>query len=206
MTFDLVSFDVQGTLTDAAFGDAFWLDVLPGLYAARHGLEISEAKRQLREQFVAMGPYDARYYSVRRWLDGLRTGLQPSDVFPLLGSEPRFFQEFVPLLEDLQGRCRLIAFSSTTREFLARELGERARFFARTISSLDDLGIPGKPKAAYGRLAKEFGVDPARCLHVGDSLEMDVTNARQAGWKALHADKKRSRREIVEELRALTAL
>ena len=63
----LISFDLQGVVSDATFSDTFWLEELPKLYAKRHNVDVAVAKRSLGDMFKAMGKYDLRYYDDAYW-------------------------------------------------------------------------------------------------------------------------------------------
>jgi len=200
MTLRALSFDVQGTITDARFGDRFWREVLPLRYAEKNGLTVDAARAELAALFKEIGPYDIRYYSVDHWCDVL--GFTFVDVVPELGA-PQRYPEMIALLDELAPRVRLIATSSTTHGFLSLELGAAAGRFSRVYSSIDDFGIAGKPPELYSRIAKEEGVDPSELLHIGDDPVMDVENARKAGCAAFFFDKKEDRALVVDRLRTL---
>ena len=44
---DTVLLDMDGTLLDLRFDNWFWLELIPGRYAAAHGLELRRRRRQL---------------------------------------------------------------------------------------------------------------------------------------------------------------
>ena len=198
MKYDVVSFDMQGTLTDSAFSDEFWLEVLPQLYARRHNMPLERAKSELRDFFARIGKYDYRYYSLQYWLDEL--GISAQDALKRIESRPQFFDDTRLLLEELKDRVTPVIVTSATREFIERELGDNKKYFKAVYSTLDDLNIAGKPAEVYKRIAQSLRVPPCRILHVGDSKEMDVDNARTAGCATFFFDNRQPREVNMNEL------
>ncbi|MFH1638357.1 MAG: HAD family hydrolase [Candidatus Woesearchaeota archaeon] len=201
MKFDIISFDLQGTLSDSAFSDEFWLEILPKLYSKSKGIRLDEAKGELKERFKTYEKYDYRYYSFNYWMNELRLGLSFDEALSMISHKPHFFDDIRRLLEEIKGKARLIIISSTTKEFIEAELYGNRIYFDAVYSSIDDFGIAGKPKELYEEISKIYGVSPSRILHIGDCKEMDVKNAKMAGLEAFYLDKKLPRKEVIEKLR-----
>lgn len=198
MTYEVISFDLQGTLSDPAFSDEVWKVLLPQMYAEQNGLSTIEASETLCYQFQRMGRYDRRYYSFDDWL-------KPSDQIPKhfkrARASPSLFPEMKSLILKLKSNYPLLLFSATSRSFIQYELGELSHAFTWVISALDDLNCAGKPPSAYVQLAKMLSISPHRILHIGDDPLMDVENAQAAGWNAFHFN-----RAHFEQLCALLAI
>lgn len=199
MKYDVISFDLQGTLTDSTFSDEFWLEVLPQLYSRRHNMRLDRAKDELREIFARIGKYEYRYYSLQYWLDEL--GLSTVDALKHIKHRPRFFADTRKLIGELKNRVVLVIITSATTEFIDHELGDNKKYFKAIYSTLDDFNIPGKPAEVYARIAQDLGVPTNRILHIGDSKEMDVDNARRAGCATFFFDHKSPRDKNIRDLR-----
>jgi len=201
MKFDLISFDLQGTLSDGAFSDEFWLETLPLLYSQKKNIPLEEAKSELKKLFKAFGKYDYRYYSLQYWLKELEIGLKFDQIMKLMKNKPHFFEDGRELLKELKGKTPLIITSSTTNEFIKAELQGSEKYFDEIFSSLDHFNIPGKPKEVYQKIAKKLGVQNQRILHIGDSKGMDVDNAHKAGFRTFYFDNTLPRQVIMERLK-----
>jgi len=185
MPYKVISFDLQGTISDSAFSDAFWLELLPKLYAEKYHLTDDEAKKQLKEIFKSVGRYDRRYYAFEDWLKTLEVTIPWSELVKLVHHEPKLNSEMENLVLRLSETYPLLLFSATTRQFIDWELGKLAHAFTWIISAIDDLNCAGKPDEAYHRIAKRIGVQPHEIIHIGDDILMDVQHAKSAGWQAL---------------------
>ena len=62
MKYKVISFDMQGTLTDSSFSDEFWMETLPSLYSKSKNVSLKEAKKILKEKFKDYGVYDYRWF------------------------------------------------------------------------------------------------------------------------------------------------
>lgn len=184
--YEIVSFDLQGTISDAAFSDEFWLEILPRLYAEKYCVSLDESKQILKTHFKEVGRYDIRYYSYDYWLKKFEIDLSWDELLTHFNKNALVFPEMQTLILKLHKRCPLLLFSATTRQFIDHELGELKSAFRWVISALDDLKCAGKPKEAFVDIAKSLNVQPNKILHIGDDTLMDVENARLAGWNSFH--------------------
>src|SRR5262245_29712023 len=147
--FELVSFDLQGTLSDDAFSADLWLRALPELIARGRGLSFEAAKSHLLESSAAFGQYDYRYYSISYWLEEAGVEISFGDLMAMADPQPCVFPECIDLARELSRETKVIVLSATTRDVIDFELGESSREFDRVYSTLDNLGTPGKPAAIY---------------------------------------------------------
>lgn len=200
MKYRLLSFDLQGTLSGSAFSDEFWLETLPALYADNERISIVEAKEKLGREFAQFGTYDERYYSAAYWLKRLDVRATFSELVGRMRHQPHCFPDGIEFVARISKEIPVIITSSTTREFIALEIGGARQYIVAAYSSLDDFGIPGKPPALYAAIAARHGVRTEDILHVGDSREMDIENAMRAGCATFYFDKKIPRKQLFAEL------
>lgn len=201
MRYSIISFDLQGTLSESAFSDTFWLDLLPQLYSEKYRISVDESKRELKALFRQVGRYDKRYYSFDYWLKFLDVDLKWEELIQRVEIRPQLISEMRDLVLKLQSP--LLLFSATTHTFINHELGELKSAFSWVISAIDDLKFAGKPPAAYRQIASMLGVFPNEILHIGDDLLMDVENARSAGWDAFHMNPKINIEKNINQLEVI---
>lgn len=200
MVIKIISFDLQGTLSDVKFSDTFWFKTLPKLYAKKNKISLLNAKNVLKKRFIEYGKYDYRYYSVDYWMKELNLNMAFSQIKKLIGISPVFYKEGKDLISKLSKKYDLIIISSTTSDFINCELGKNKVYFKHIYSSIDDFGISGKPKKLYLKIAKELKVKPAEILHIGDSKEMDIINSKAAGYTTFFFDKNKPQKETYHKL------
>ncbi len=63
----------------------------------------------------------------------------------------------------------------------------RAGFSGKVLAS-GDLGIQKPDAEAFRALADELGLEPGRCVYVGDTPDVDIAGAMQAGFQAVWID------------------
>lgn len=194
---------MQGVLTDSAFSDEFWLETLPLLYAKSKKTDLERAKKILRRKFDEYGKYDYRYYSVNHWIKELNLKIGFDDIKKLIKNKPLFYKDIQKLLQNILGKFRIILISTTTYDFIESEIGENKKYFNKIYSTLDDFNIAGKTKDVYEKIARENKVLPLEILHVGDNKEMDVKNAKKAGFKTLFFDDTKPREENIKNLKTI---
>ena len=191
----VVSFDLQGTLTNSAWSNEFWQELLPQLFSRRYQIPLAEGKQQLGNRFRALTRNDPRYYSFDLWRDELDEHRPLGELFLLLRTRPLFYVEWLTLLKALKRHSvTLVILSATTREFIRAELGEHAVWFAHVFSSLDDFGVSGKPPAVFREMLKRVGGNPDSSFHIGDDELFDLRNPTTIGMGATHFKEQENRK------------
>jgi putative hydrolase of the HAD superfamily len=190
-----VTFDVGGTLIEP------WPSVghVYAEVAARHGLKTFSAE-QLNARFKAGWRTRKTFeHSRSEWAELV------DEVFAISPAEPfrdiffselydrfaepiawRVFEDVVPALSTLASRgIRLGVISNWDERLrgLLRKLKLNGYFATLTISR--EVGFPKPSRVIFRQAAAELDLQPNAILHIGDSLEMDVTGAKAAGFQAL---------------------
>jgi len=201
MKYTIIAFDLQGTLSDSAFSDEFWMETLPLLYSKHNKLSLAQAKEELKAKFKEYGKYDYRYYSVDYWLKELNLELKFNEICKLIKSKPHFYEDSLELIKEFNKEATLMILSSTTTDFIKTELGKNKRYFKHIFSSIDYFNIPGKPKELYLKIAQNLNISPTKIIYIGNDPEMDITNAKAGGYDTYFFDNNRSREENIRELK-----
>lgn len=205
MTYSVISFDLQGTLSDSEFSDEFWLELLPALYTEHHTLTLADSKQVLWQQFTAMGKYDRRYYCPQYWINELCPESSIDEVFSRLSSKPFLYDQAIELIRELSQQIPLIILSTTTNSFIKCELREAETYFQHVFSCIDSFDTAGKTSAIFEKVASILNVSPSNLLHIGDCKEMDISNAQAAGWHTYFLDKKLPLEIRFEQLKSFLA-
>jgi HAD superfamily hydrolase (TIGR01493 family) len=188
----IISFDLDGTLVDAKYGDMVWNHGIPEEYAKKYGMSFDEARTAVMDQYRTVGDSDLLWYEIDHWLK--RFGLQVS-ADDLLGR----YETFIKLLPGvtevvryLKGRYVLVVASNAARIFVEKELEytDLAHYFNHIISATTDYRIVKKEPDFYRKLCANLGVSQEDIVHVGDHRIFDFEVPSGLGIEAYHfADK-----------------
>jgi putative hydrolase of the HAD superfamily len=196
---EAITFDVGGTLIRP------WPSVghVYAEVAARHGLGHLTAA-SLEERFRVV-------WSRRPQLAETRAGWEQlvDDAFSGLAQAPpgqaffselydrfaapeawRIYDDVPPVLERLAaGGFRLAVVSNWDERLrgLLQRLGLDSPFEAIVVSC--EVGCRKPDRDIFAEAARRLGLPAGQILHIGDSVEMDLLGARNAGFKALQIDR-----------------
>lgn len=190
-----VTFDIGGTLI------APWPSVgqVYAEVAARHGVknatpELLESR--FKAAWQARSPFNETRAGWEELVDAAFAGLSPlppsrtffNELYERFAqpSAWRVFDDVRPVLKSLAGHGLKLGVVSNWDERLRTLLHrlQLARFFDAIIVSCE-AGAAKPAPAIFQRAASALNLPPAAILHVGDSPEMDVRGARDAGLQAL---------------------
>jgi len=192
-----VSLDLDGTIVKRDYVDYFWLELVPKLYAERHGLSLEEAKREVQRQYDEIGPGDLRWYKPEYWFE--RFGLDSGLLSWALEEAGRFvepYRDALEFIEAARGRVQLVLSTSASREFIKlvfTRLPELAQAFTHVFSSSSDFSLPGKPPEFYKAVLKRLGAEPGEIVHAGDDEEADYRVPASLGIRAFLVDRNGAR-------------
>jgi HAD superfamily hydrolase (TIGR01509 family) len=198
---------MDGTLLDLKFDNDFWLEAVPGRFAAARGIPVEVAKQQLAPLFAARrGTLD--WYCLRYWSRELKLDIHG------IKQEVREGVRWIPGAEAFIGRVRaagkrLALVTNAHPDTLAVKDGQvdlTHRFDAVYSSHL--FGAPKEAPEFWPRLAEVEKFVPSRTLFADDSLS--VLKAAQdygIGWvyAIKHPDSTRGPNQV-EGFRAVNAV
>jgi len=193
MDVDVISFDFDGTLVTREYVDYFWFELVPKLYALKHGVSIECARRVVYSSYDEIGPRDIRWYLPSYWFKrfGIEEYLDKAlrDVVEMV----KPYDDALEVVDRLRNRYILIISTSATKDFISlivRKIPLYNNAFRYIFSSVSDFGIPGKPPEFYRKVIEKLGVEPSRVLHIGDDEENDYRNAISIGIKAIFINRR----------------
>ena len=177
----ILSLDLQGTLSDSNFSDYFWLELLPLKYSKKFNISLNTSKEILKNKFKEYGKYNVLYYDDKYWANYLEFNtIEELNNFEI---RPKINNKLFDYLNDIY--IPKIIISTTTNLFINYELKDKIYSFKKIYSCIDYFNSGGKTKEVFLKVCKELNVKPGEILHIGDSQEMDFSNAKKAGLNAL---------------------
>ncbi len=182
----VISFDLTGTLVSNDYVDYFWLELIPKLYAEKHGVSLDEAKRIVYSSYDEIGSGDIRWYIPQYWLERFGLGLSAKDAISMVKDKVYVYDDVLDTLNRLACRYDLVVSSNLSKEFIDVVLDVLGfKGFKAVFSCVSDLSLTIKSPDFYRFIAERLGVLTCEVLHVGDDPERDYENPVKAGMRAL---------------------
>jgi putative hydrolase of the HAD superfamily len=197
-TIRVVSFDLDGTITDSSFADSVWLDGIPRVYALEKRISLEDAKREVKSEYDKVGRGKLEWYSLDYWIKKFGLNISPSEVLKSYKHRIKIFPEVPRVLENLKSKkFRLIVISNAQREFVDLELEEThiTHYFDRVFSSTSDFRLIKDAAGLYSGVCRICDIVPQEMAHVGDDRYFDFEVPKRLGILAFYLDRTRQCRE-----------
>lgn len=199
-------FDIDETLLDQRRAEAAAASALLAAYGDRLSCPGSVAGlcarwRHLRAKYAARGgagrlpPRELRRLRMRELCAG--AALSDTEIDALLECYLehyrcawRLFDDVLPCLEALAGRCTLGIISNghfDQQQLKLERLGLAGRF--ATVVVAESHGAAKPCPEIFRTACRLAGADPAACAYVGDQLEVDARASRRAGLRGIWLDR-----------------
>jgi len=188
----IVSFDMDGTITDLSFVDSVWLEGIPRLLAAKKEISFEDAKKYAKAEYDKIGRERLEWYDLNHWADKFNLNVSPHEVLSSYQHRIKVFPEVREVLEGLRSAgFRLIIVSNARREFLDLELEKIGigHYFERVFSSTSDFGATKKTADLFKQVCGICNVSPDEMVHVGDDQCFDFQIPRKMGIRAFYLDR-----------------
>lgn len=188
----VVSFDLDGTLTEACFADSVWLEGIPRLYSVKSGVSLEDARRTVEEEYEKVGKQRLEWYDLQYWIEKFGLDVSPRELLKSFSHRMKVFPDVPRVLAELRHRgFRLVVVTNGHREFLNFELSQAKieHFFERVFSSTSDFGLVKKTVNPYRKVCSILDVSPEEMAHIGDDLTFDFNVPKRLGILAFHLDR-----------------
>ncbi len=186
----VVSFDLDGTLVDARYGEMVWNHGIPAEYARVYGMPFEQARAYIRGEYEAVGDGDIRWYEIEHWLERFRLDAAPRELLDRYESHIALCPDAREVLEALGVSYSLVIASNAARIFVEKELSHTGLtgLFSRIVSATTDYGLVKKKEGFFLRLCGEMGVSVEEVVHVGDHPVFDHDVPAGLGIESYHVD------------------
>jgi HAD superfamily hydrolase (TIGR01509 family) len=182
---DTVLLDMDGTLLDLRFDNWFWGSLIPGRYAAAHGLSEADAHALLQYKFRDVA-HTLQWYCIEYWTRelGLDIAGIKRETLERVGFLPGA-EQFLLNLRARGKRVVLVTNSHPTTLAIKDEQVALRKYFDACYSS-HPFDAPKENAAFWPRLAALEEFSPPRTLFIDDSLPV-LASARAYGIAHLRA-------------------
>ena len=176
---DTVLLDMDGTLLDLHYDNYFWIDHLPRLYAAKHGISEEESSSHLQKTFHS-GEGTLQWYCLDHWSAQLEMDIPAlkREIQHMISLRP-FALEFLTQLQ--ASPCEVVLVTNAHRKTLEIKMAnvDITGWFDRVVVS-HDLQSPKEDQAFWHKLQVLHPFDPSRTLLIDDT-ESVLDSARDYG-------------------------
>ncbi len=188
--YEVISFDLDGTLVKMDFVNHVWLERIPELYAEKYGMDVERAKKHVMDEYMKVGPEAIEWYDIHYWIDKFKLDVDWKELLMSCSSYLEMYPEVEGVLRNLSGK-KLIIISNAAHEFIDMEISilNLSPYFDRIFSAVSDFGKTKKDEDVYKMVMEEMGVDGSDAVHVGDNLDFDYRAAKKAGMDAYYLDR-----------------
>jgi HAD superfamily hydrolase (TIGR01549 family) len=188
----VVSFDLDGTITDGSFADSVWLEGIPRYYAEKEEISVEEAKTEVKKQYDEMGKTKLEWYDPNFWIKKFDLDISPKEVLDSFKNKIRIFPEAPKILQDLKKKgLRLIVISNAHREFVDLQLTETriAKYFDHVFSASSDFGLIKNTAIPFKKACDVCNITSNDMVHVGDDFCFDYETPKKLGIHAFYLDR-----------------
>ena len=204
----VVSFDLDGTITEASFVDSVWLEGIPRLYSLKEKISFEDAARNVKHEYDKVGRERLEWYDLRYWTTKFGLTISPEELLGSYANKIRAFPEAEGVLKEIKDRgLRQIVVSNARREFVDLEL-ERTnfkRYFDHVFSATSDFGLIKKSVDTFQKVCSICRVKPEEMVHVGDDLFFDFEVPKKLGMSTFFLDRtgERNQEMTIHDLQEL---
>jgi putative hydrolase of the HAD superfamily len=188
----MISFDLDGTITDISFADSVWLEGIPRSFADKTGVPLEDAKRLVMGEYAKVGRDRLEWYDLRYWIGKLCLDVRPEELLDSFQHKIRIYPEVIEVLDEFNSMgFRMIVVSNARREFVDLELQKTniARYFERVYSTTSDFGLIKNMVELYWKICKICDVSPNEVIHVGDDRIFDFEVPSRLGIDSFYLDR-----------------
>jgi len=205
----ILSFDLDGTITDISFANSVWLEGIPRRYALKNDVSYEVAKRKVMTEYGKVGRERLEWYDLSYWIEKLGLGISPEGVLSSFQHRIKVFSDVLEALEESRDEgFRLIIVTNARREFVDLELEKTniLHYFEHVFSSTSDFGLVKNTIRPYRRVCSICNVFPDEVIHVGDDERFDFDVPNRLGIRAFYLDRTggRSGEFVVRSLKELS--
>jgi len=188
----IVSFDLDGTITDRSFADSVWLEEMPRQYAVKNDVSFETAKAKVTSEYAKVGRERLEWYDLSYWIEKFGLNISSNDVLCSFQHAIRVFPDTLEVLEGLRHEgFKLIILTNARKEFVDLELEKTKirHFFEQVFSSTSDFGQVKNTVSTYRKVCNICGISPSELVHVGDDECFDFEVPKKLGLIAFYLDR-----------------
>src|SRR4030042_1548282 len=100
ITSRIISFDMNGTLTQDKFIELVWGQGIPGLYSRAKNISFEQAQQYVFQEYHKIGEERTEWYDIKYWFRFFDLGEDWMSLLKSFEHEVKPFPEVIPVLEE----------------------------------------------------------------------------------------------------------
>lgn len=204
----IISFDLDGTLTNSFFAESVWLKEIPKAYAKKYNISEEKAQIEVIKNYNKIGNQELEWYNIAYWINRFKLDINPKKLLKTNKDKIQLFDDVPLVLKKLKRtKKRLIIISNAQREFVNLEINKTgiSNFFEHIFSATSDFRLTKNTPTIYLKVCEICKISPSEMLHIGDDYRFDFKVPQKAGINAVFLDRKeKEKREFT--IRSLNEL
>jgi len=188
----IISFDLDGTITDSSFANSVWLEKIPKLYAQKNNISINKAKKTVFENYKEIGNEKLEWYDIAYWLTKFNLDIKPKDLLNSSKDKIKLFDDVSNTLNKLSKlKKRVIIISNARREFVDLEINQTGieKFFDHIFSATSDFNLVKNKPTIFLKVCMICEISPSEMIHIGDNYKFDYEIPHKMGINAIFLDR-----------------
>lgn len=189
----VISFDLDGTLTNSSFAESVWLEEIPKAYAIKNKISLEKAKKNVFTSYNEIGNEKLEWYNISYWLIRFQLKIQPQILLNSCKHKIKLFDDVKITLNKLsKSKKKLIIISNARREFVDLEITQTGitKFFDNIFSATSDFNLIKNSSEIYLKICQICEITPPEMFHIGDHYKFDFQIPSQIGIKTIFLDRK----------------
>ncbi|MBU0461257.1 MAG: HAD family hydrolase [Nanoarchaeota archaeon] len=187
----VVSFDLDGCITDEKVDELVWRKEIPEIYAREKHVDFDTAYKEVTSEYARLFKLnEKRWREMSFWFEHFKLKADWKKVMNGLKDHILLYGDVLPVISKLKQKYKVVLFSTANKDFLDLKLKTLKidKLFDEVFIS-SDLGEMKKTAEAFRQMAKKLGVKPEEIVHIGDRQNADYNAPKAAGLHAFLIDR-----------------
>ncbi|MBU5687818.1 MAG: helix-turn-helix domain-containing protein [Candidatus Aenigmatarchaeota archaeon] len=193
----VISFDLDGCLTNNLFDEILWRTEIPKQYAKSRGISFEQAYREVTKEYENLWGKTRYWRDPEFWLNHLNIDIKLEKLIQPIKHKIKVYGDVIPVLENLSKKFNLIIVSHANRNLLDIKIKKTKidKFFIKTFSTVSDFGSMSKDACVFNKVSELLNVPLHDIIHIGDDYQFDYMIPTSVGIRSFIIDRRGRKNE-----------
>ena len=187
----VISFDLDGCLTNNAFDELIWRTEIPKIYAKEHNISFDQAFNEVTAEYKRLWGKVEGWRDVEFWFKHFNFKTTWQKSINEIKHHIKQYGDVIPVLEKLSKNFKIIIISHADRKFLdiKMDVSGISKYIDVSFSTISDFNEYKKNEYVFNQVCQKFGIKINEIVHIGDSSEYDYNIPKKMGLKSYLIDR-----------------